>query len=285
MSGRRTGNFDTPDEVRPNKLGVTEVVNVGDLVVGRQTFQPGWRWKTHVAPVAGTPLCAYRHVGYTISGRNIAELEDGSQIEIRPGDVFDIPANHDSWVVGDDPWVALIWTGIRTYAGEIAATGERVVTTILFTDIVDSTRVAGRLGDAQWRTVLGEQREQVRTALDRHRGRELDTAGDGFLAHFDGAARAVRCAEEVCRSARELDLDVRAGIHTGEVEVVGSGLRGMAVHVAARIMALAGPGEILVSGTTRELLDGSGIALEDRGQHELKGVEGARAVFAVAASD
>jgi pimeloyl-ACP methyl ester carboxylesterase len=161
--------------------------------------------------------------------------------------------------------------------------GDRVLATLLFTDIVDSTKVAAELGDAKWREVLERHHAAIRRELDRFRGREIDTAGDGFFAMFDGPARAVRCAMAARDAVRELGVEVRAGLHTGEVELSGSKASGLAVHIGARIGALAGAGEVLVSGTVKDLVVGSGIEFEPRGEHELKGVPGSWPLFAVRA--
>jgi class 3 adenylate cyclase len=150
---------------------------------------------------------------------------------------------------------------------------------VLFTDIVDSTSTLGRVGDRAWRELLHEHDMRLRADLNTFRGREVQTTGDGFLAVFDGPTRAVRCAAVMTHSAREAGVSIRAGIHTGEIEFVGSNVRGVAVHTAARIMALAGPDEVVVSSTTRDLLEGSGLILEDAGVHELKGLSGPRQVF------
>jgi pimeloyl-ACP methyl ester carboxylesterase len=167
-------------------------------------------------------------------------------------------------------------TGIRP----VVAT-DRVLATILFTDLVGSTKKASALGDASWSSLLARHHDAVRRQLARFSGDEIDTAGDGFLALFDGPARAVRCGLAVCDAVRELGLEVRAGVHTGEVErPAGDKPRGIAVHVGARVMSLAGPGEVLVSATTRDLVAGSGLEFEDRGEHVLKGVEERRRVFA-----
>jgi pimeloyl-ACP methyl ester carboxylesterase len=149
---------------------------------------------------------------------------------------------------------------------------DRVLTTVLFTDIVSSSDRAAELGDRAWRDLLGRHHSLVRRQLVRFRGRELDTAGDGFFASFDGPARALRCAAAIVESVRELDLDVRAGLHTGECEVVDGKVMGIAVHTGARVASLANAGEILVSSTVKDLVAGSGIQFEDRGTHELRGV-------------
>jgi len=277
----QSGSFFRPDEIRSFDHGRLEVVNLGDESIGRQVFEPGWRWSIHVKPLAGTPSCEFHHLGYMVSGRFRTQMDDGSVLETSPGDVFDIPAGHDAWVVGDEPAVSIQWSGIRTFGAPLLAAGERVLTTVLFTDIVDSTTRAVSLGDRAWQTLLAGHNEQVRRALDRHAGLEVKTTGDGFLARFDAPARAVRCAAAIRSATRELGLEVRAAAHTGEVEIVGDDIRGVAVHMAARILALADPGEILLSSTTRDLVDGSGMAFADRGRHELKGIDGVRQVFAL----
>jgi class 3 adenylate cyclase len=152
---------------------------------------------------------------------------------------------------------------------------------VFFTDIVDSTGVIAEIGDARWRDLLERQRAIVRRELGRHQGREVDTAGDGFLATFDGPARAVRCACVVRDAVRDLGIEIRAGLHTGEVEVLGDGLAGVAVHIGQRVLATAGPSEVLVSSTVRDLTAGSGLEFEDRGLHELKGVPEEWRLFAV----
>jgi pimeloyl-ACP methyl ester carboxylesterase len=157
---------------------------------------------------------------------------------------------------------------------------ERVLATVLFTDLVGSTERAGELGDKRWRELLERHHEAVRTELKRFSGREIDTAGDGFLAAFDGPARAIRCAKAVVSAVDELGLAVRAGVHTGECEVLGDKLAGVAVHVGARVAAQAGPGEVLVSSTVRDLIAGSGIELEDRGLRALKGIDEERRLYA-----
>jgi class 3 adenylate cyclase len=149
---------------------------------------------------------------------------------------------------------------------------DRVLATVLFTDIVGSTERASELGDRRWRELLEQHQAVVRRELERFRGREIDTAGDGFLATFDGPARAIRCARAIGNGVRRLGIEVRAGLHTGECEVLGDKVAGVAVHTGARVAGAAGPGEVLVSNIVRDLVAGSGIQFEDRGEHELKGV-------------
>jgi class 3 adenylate cyclase len=149
---------------------------------------------------------------------------------------------------------------------------ERILATVLFTDIVDSTRTAAELGDSRWRGVLEGHQRAVRDALGRFDGREIKSTGDGFLATFDGPARGIRCARAILESSEALGVRVRAGLHSGECEVMGDDIGGIAVHIAARVSALAGPGEVLVSRTVKDLVAGSGIQFVDRGAHTLKGV-------------
>ena len=159
-------------------------------------------------------------------------------------------------------------TSVRHEEAEL----DRVLATVLFTDVCGSTQKAAEMGDASWKDLLERHRATVRAMLTRYRGREVDTAGDGFLATFDGPARAVKCAQAICEAVRPLGLDVRAGCHTGEIELIGDGVGGIAVHIGARIAALAGPSEVLVSSTVKDLVAGSGLVFDDRGEHELKGV-------------
>jgi class 3 adenylate cyclase len=160
---------------------------------------------------------------------------------------------------------------------------DRVLATILFTDIVGSTQLAESLGDGRWRDLLESHHDIVRSELARHRGSEVDTAGDGFLATFDGPARAIRAGVAIAAAVRPLGLEVRVGIHTGEIErLPGGDIRGIAVHLAARIMAAAGAGDVLVSSSVRDLVAGSGFTFVDRGSHHLKGIDEDRRLYAVA---
>ncbi len=275
-------HLDAPDEVRRFPNGRVEIFVIGDNIVGKTVYEPGWRWSTDVRPIAGTDLCMYHHLGYCLGGVLRCVLEDGTSLEIGAGEAFEIPPAHDAWVTGDEPWVSVDFAGMRSFARPIVGNGERILSTILFTDIVDSTAIAVRLGDAAWREVLSRHNEKGRFELDRFRGREIDTTGDGFLALFDSSERAVRAAAGISAAVSDLGLAIRAGVHTGEVELVPGNVRGVAVHMAARVMALAGPGQVLVSGTTYELLAGSSLVFEDLGRHELKGITGARTIYALA---
>jgi pimeloyl-ACP methyl ester carboxylesterase len=158
---------------------------------------------------------------------------------------------------------------------------ETALATVLFTDIVGSTDRARELGDAKWTELLEQHHATVRRVLRQYRGREIDTAGDGFFAAFDGPARGIRCAQAILEALDGIGIEARSGLHTGEVEVVGDDLAGIAVHIGARVAAAAGPREVLVSSTVRDLVAGSGIEFEDRGLHELKGLEEPRRLYAV----
>jgi class 3 adenylate cyclase len=160
---------------------------------------------------------------------------------------------------------------------------QRVLATVLFTDIVDSTRTAAELGDERWRELLEAHQLAVRAALGRFGGREVKSTGDGFLATFDGSARALRCARAIVESPEPVGIEVRAGLHAGECEVMGEDIGGIAVHIAARVSALAGPGQVLVSRTVKDLLAGSDIELRDAGVHELKGLAETWQLYALVA--
>jgi class 3 adenylate cyclase len=168
-------------------------------------------------------------------------------------------------------------TGVRP-----APEPDRALATIMFTDIVGSTDLAASVGDARWRLVLDEHNRIVREQLGRFRGREVKTTGDGFLAAFDGPARGIRCAQAITEAVRDAGVEIRAGLHTGEVDLFGDDLGGIAVHIGARVAALAAAGEVLVSSTVKDLVVGSGIGFDDRGTHPLKGVPGEWRLFAVA---
>ncbi|MGH3110300.1 MAG: adenylate/guanylate cyclase domain-containing protein [Gaiellaceae bacterium] len=205
-------------------------------------------------------------------GRYIAERIPGARFVELSGDDH-MPAVKPDEIVDE---IEEFLTGVRP-----APSADRVLATVLFTDLVRSTERAEALGDAAWASLLASHNAAVRRELARFSGEEIDTAGDGFLAAFDGPARAIRCALGIRESLRTLGLDVRAGVHTGEVERrAGEKPRGIAVHVGARVMSLAAAGDVLVSSTTRDLVAGSGLEFEDRGEQELKGIEGRRRVFA-----
>ena len=197
--------------------------------------------------------------------RRTAERIVGSTFVELPGD------EHFPWVGAQDDILDAIERFV-TELEELEAGLDRVLATVLFTDIVGSTETAADLGDRRWKELLEEHHRRVRGQLARFRGTEVDTAGDGFFATFDGPARAVRCARAIVDAVAPLGVEVRAGVHTGEVETIDGKVGGMAVVIGARVGALAGPSEVLVSQTVSDLTAGSGLALEDAGEHELKGV-------------
>lgn len=174
-----------------------------------------------------------------------------------------------------EPWRTSFQEIAEFLTGEQPAVADdRVLATVLFTDIVDSTRRAAEMGDRDWRALLDAHDAVVRSQLTRFRGREVNTSGDGFLAVFDGPQRAIRCAMAIRDAVQALGIQVRAGLHTGECEIRGDDIGGIAVHIGARVSALAGPDEVLVSSTLRDLVIGSGLQFDDRGSHQLKGVPG-----------
>jgi class 3 adenylate cyclase len=267
-------SLDHPDEVVEFPRVRTELVDLGDLTVGRMVNDVGWRWSKDVQPIVGGEWCQARHVGIILSGRLGIDFADGTSVVFEAGDVFDVPPGHDGYTVGDEPCVQVEWAGIRAFAGFPTGIRSRVLATLLFTDVIGSTELATSLGDGRWRELLSHYFEDVRQELERFGGREVKTTGDGLLATFDGSARALHCAAAIRRRANGHTLRVRTGVHVGEVELVGEDVRGVTVHEAARIMAVAGEDEILVSDLTRALAGAAGLAFEDRGTHAFKGLEG-----------
>jgi class 3 adenylate cyclase len=276
-------SFANPDELREMPDVRFATVGLDDATVGHCRFAPGWRWSTAFSQIFGIRSCPVRHLGYTISGSVRVLMDDGQTLDIGPDTAFDIPPGHDKWVVGDEPWETIEWGGSgRAVAAALAEIQTRTFATVVFTDIVGSTSIAGRAGDQAWREMLRAHNARLRMQLNVFRGREVKTTGDGVLALFDSPTRAVRCAAAMIRVTRETDIPVRIGVHTGEVELVGDDVRGIAVHLAARVLALGGANEVMVSSTTRDLLEGSGLVLEEAGAHELKGISGARHIFRLA---
>jgi len=262
----------TPDEVRPFTHGRAEIWELGDAVIGKQVFEPGWRWSNDVKPVAQTDTCEYHHLGMVMSGKVRFETPDGLEMEVGPGMLFEVQPGHDAWVIGDEACIVYDFAGMRTFGRPLVGSGQRVLATIVCTDIVDSTATAVRLGDAAWRDLIAEQTSTTRRELDRYRGREATTTGDGILATFDGAERAVRCAAAVVRASLALGIQMRIGVHTGEVERLSDNIRGIAVHAVTRITALADAGQVLVSGTTYGLVAETSLRFTSRGAHKLKGI-------------
>jgi class 3 adenylate cyclase len=230
----------------------------------------------HVAPAINVPTLVVHTAGDKVcnveNARFLARtIRDARYVEL-PGE------DHVPWFAPDEVLAEIreFLTGRRE-----AATPDRVLATVLFTDLVGSTEQANELGDRRWRDLLEQHHAAVRGELARFDGRELDTAGDGFFAAFDGPARAIRCARTIVDAVRRLGLEVRAGLHTGEVEVLDGKVAGIAVNIGARVAGKAGPGELLVSGTVKDLVAGSGIQFDDRGSTALKGIPGEWRLFAV----
>jgi class 3 adenylate cyclase len=272
MARLQRRNLRQPDELRPLGRGRLELVELGDVAIGRVIYEPGWRWSVDLKPIVRTESCEIHHLGFVVSGRLRVVMNDGSTVLLEPDDAFEVPPGHDAWVEGDEQFVAVDSLG-RRYFGVGEDTGaQRALGTMLFTDIVGSTEVAARMGDTAWRGLLGELNTASRVEIERHRGREIDTTGDGVLAVFDSPTRAARCALAMVAAARGLGLAIRVGVHTGEYERVGSDIRGLAVHVAARVMSTAAADEVRVSAATAALLDSAEFLLESLGPHVLKGV-------------
>jgi class 3 adenylate cyclase len=282
MARLQAKSFDTPDETRRLPKATADVVNVGEVAVGYAVWQPGWRWSSDLRPLAGTDWCENHHLGYAISGTLHVLTETGDRLEIRGRSAYEIPPRHDAWVVGDEPFVTVEWTSSRVVGVATEGPGSRVLATVLFTDIVNSTATLERIGDAAWREDLLSHNARIREVINTFRGREVATTGDGFLVVFDGATNAVRCGAAMVRAADALGIEIRVGIHTGEVEFIADNVRGVAVHTAARILSVAGPNEVLVSETTHDLLEGSGLALAAAGLHSLKGLSVQRELFRLA---
>ena len=208
------------------------------------------------------------------NGRWLADhLPDARLVEL-PGE------DHTPWYQDADITIGEVQQFLTGTRGSVEP--ERALATVLFTDIVDSTRTAAELGDERWRQLLECHHRTVREALGGFGGREVKSIGDGFMAAFDGPARAIRCAQAIVAASEDAGLRVRAGVHTGECEVMGEDIGGIAVHIAARVSALAGPGEVLVSRTVKDLVAGSGIEFTDRGTHTLKGVPDSWQLYAAA---
>jgi class 3 adenylate cyclase len=234
----------------------------------------------HVLPVIRVPTLILQRdgdVGARVEGaRYMAERIRGAKyVELHSDDHFPWVGDTDAILDEIEEFV----TGTRH-----GPEPDRVLATVMFTDIVGATERAVGLGDRRWRELLDRHHAVIREQLDQFRGREIDTAGDGFFAAFDGPARGIRCAGAIAREVRRLGLDVRVGLHTGECEIVGDKLSGIAVHTGARVAAVASAGEVLVSSTVKDLVAGSGIQFEDRGLRQLKGIPGEWHLYAVASS-
>ena len=232
--------------------GILAEIHVPTLVVGNADDDEEYRAKKQYA---------------------VAHIPGARLVEV-PGSYFPV------WVTDPEAYVATIEGFIESVRHEQAEL-DRMLSTVLFTDIVGSTNKACQVGDASWKELLDRHHGVTRAMLARYRGSEIKTTGDGVLATFDGPARAVKCAQGICEAVKALGLEVRAGCHTGEIEVLGADVGGIAVHIAARVAALAGPSEVLVSSTVKDLVAGSGLVFAERGEHKLKGVPGSWRLYAV----
>ena len=234
-----------------------------------------------LVPTIRVPTLVLQHTDDQFSvrewGKYIADHISGAKYVELPG--------HNAYHFVEPGWRASFQEIAQFLTGQQPdVADDRVLATVLFTDIVDSTRRAAEMGDRDWHALLDAHDAVVRSQLARYRGREVNTSGDGFLATFDGPQRAIRCAMSIRDAVQTLGIQVRAGLHTGECEVRGDDIGGIGVHIGARVSALAGPNEVLVSSTLRDLVIGSGLEFEERGAHELKGVPGEWRLFAVASA-
>src|SRR5919198_1157418 len=284
MSRVEVRDLGEPEAVVSYPLGTSNQVRLAQTVVTRHVLQPGWSWEEHARPLVGTASCGLYHRGVVLSGRMGVRTDEGEQLVIGPNQVFDLPPGHVTWVEGDEELVMVDWAG---GAGFDARPGEeaRVLASILFTDIVDSTALARDAGDASWKRTIAMHDDVVRGVLAGFGGRDIETAGDSFLVIFESAESAVRCGLALIPALDAIRLPIRVGIHSGEVVMADDHVRGLAVHAAARILDQAGSGDVLVSGTTRELAEGAtGLAFESRGRHRLKGLEREHELFAATAA-
>ena len=266
--------------------------------VGDQVFREWWARYQRLGWSPGAML-AVRRMLAELDVRGVLESVQAPTLVIHRADNLSISVGHGRYLAEHIPgarYLELPGTDYFPFLGDATAvldaieefvtgvrpdaTSNRVLSTVLFTDLVGSTEHAAELGDRAWADLLEHHHAAVRQALDRYRGREVDTAGDGFFATFDGPARAVRCALQLRDTLLSLGLEVRAGVHTGEVELRSDGVRGVAVHIGSRIAARAESGEVLVSSTVKDLVAGSGIGFADRGAHDLEGVPGRWRLFA-----
>jgi len=273
--------FGEPDSVREVPFGHLETYDMGEIRIGRSVLQPGWRWSESIKPISRTDLCEYHHIGVCLSGSMRIRMREGAELTVEAGQFYEIPAGHEAWVASDEPYENIEWQPSVAFGQAEGGDFDRIVATLLVTDIVDSTARALELGDGAWRDLLARHNQVVRGQLDRFRGREVTTTGDGFVAIFDGAERAIHAAQGIAQAASTIGLEVRAGVHTGEIELEGENVRGVGVHIATRIAGLAEPSEVYASWATRELLAGSSVGFTDRGLHALKGLSEERRVYLV----
>ncbi len=274
--GTHVRSFKASDERVELPRLISEVISIGSLGVAHNIHQPGWRWSVDVRPSVGTAWCEVRHVGYAICGRLALEFADGRTNEIVAGDVFDIPGSHDGRVVGHEPFESIEWFGARTWLADVATLRERVLATIVMTDIVASTSTAIALGERAWGDKVAAYEHAMGDVVENYGGRVVKFTGDGTLAVFDGTGRALRAAIAMRAAADDLGLLTRSAVHTGEIEASGDDIHGLAVHETARMLEVAPPSDVVVSSTTQLLGQGQGIGFRSLGARELRGLQGAR---------
>ncbi len=284
MSRVEVRDLGEPEAVLSDPLGVSYQVRLAQTVISRHVLQPGWSWEEHAKPLVGTASCELYHRGVVLTGRMGIRTDEGEELIIGPNQVFDVPPGHVTWVQGDDVLVMVDWAGGVGFATRPGG-DTRAMATILFTDIVDSTVLARQAGDASWKRTVAMHEDVVRSVLAGFGGREVETAGDSFLVIFDSVERAIRCGLALVGALDAIQLPIRVGIHSGDVVMSGDHIRGLAVHAAARIVARAEAGEVLVSGITRDLTEGAtGLTFEYRGRHRLKGLDREHDLFAAGSS-
>jgi hypothetical protein len=281
-TGLQRRNFTSPDHSL-NLPGIdADVIEIGDYTVARVVQAPGWVWSRDMGPTIGSERCESHHIGLVVSGRWGAVMRDGTTMEFGPDDVFDVSPGHDGYTIGDEPCVLYEWSGVRSFIRPYAVFQDRVLASLMFTDLVGSTEAVAAMGDPAWRDALrpAPPRGARRTgALSRPGGDDHGRRTAGVVRRT-GAGHPLRSRNPRCR-ARPRDAHP-SRVHVGEVELAGGNVRGVAVHEAARIMAAAPADEVMVSEIVRALTEGSGIAFEDRGERVLKGLDGARRLFAYA---
>jgi class 3 adenylate cyclase len=264
--------------------GIGTVTELGSMILGRAELEPGWRWSNDVKPIVGTEWCEVHHLHILLRGQFAVQKRDGETAEFGPLDVFDVPPGHDAWVVGNEI-AELIDISGNSMDFALAAPMTRVLATMLMTDIVGSTETASRVGDQAWKQMLGEHDRITRSVLERFHGREIKSTGDGFLATFDSAANALNCAVYLTRALSDSGITIRAGIHTGELEMRGGDIHGVAVHAVARIMASAGPGQVVASGISRAVAFSRDLRFESLGEQSFKGIDHPIETYLVSAGE
>src|SRR4051812_38995325 len=233
MARLQRRRFPDSTDVRVTPRGKVEVVELDDRVVAKITWQPGWRWSVDVKPIAGTQYCQSHHVGMTLAGHLRVQMSDGVELQIGPGDVFEIPPGHDAWVEGDEPYVTVDFEAMRGFAKADGRT-RRQLATVLMTDIVESTSQAVAMGPARWQEVISRHNERAERTIAAHDGRMVKTTGDGVIGLFDSAESAVRAAVAIGAAVEPLGVQIRAAVHTGEIEMSAGDVRGVVVHTVAR---------------------------------------------------